>query len=267
MSVFWYDGKLIDSQTLELAIDDPGLLYGATVFTTIRVYEDSLNHPLTNWNAHCQRLQSNLQAFGWSTPKPERLRQGAELIIPHYPILRITIFPDGREWITGRNLPQNLTGYQKNGISVTIAPREYNRSLPTHKTGNYLGAWLARNNALQMDAQEAILVDSDGNWLETATGNLWGWRDNCWWTPPITAGILPGIMRSQILQWLKMQGLLVREEPWKEDLVSTFEAIAYSNSVVEIIPIHTVISENGSLKYNPHHPSFQILRGIFHRDG
>ena len=125
----------------------------------------------------------------------------------------------------------------------------------------------AKINALQVDAQEAILVDSAGNWLETATGNLWGWRDDCLWTPPITAGILPGIMRSQILQWLKMQGLLVREEPWKEDLVSTFEAIAYSNSVVEIIPIHTVISENGSLKYNPHHPSFQILRGIFCRDG
>ncbi len=258
-TIFWYDGKLVNSPTLELAIDDPGLLYGATVFTTLRIYENSLDSPLTNWRAHCHRLQLSLQAFGWSPPDEKRLRQGAQLIIPHYPVLRITIFPDGREWITGRNLPEYLTKKQKNGISASIASVEYNRSLPTHKTGNYLSAWLAKTSALQADAQESILVDSAGNWLETATGNLWGWRDNCWWTPPITAGILPGIMRSQLLEWLGMQRLLVREEPWTEDLVKGFEAIAYSNSVVEIIPIHTVIYPSGSLKYNPHHPSFQIF--------
>ncbi|MEB3151575.1 MAG: 4-amino-4-deoxychorismate lyase, partial [Sphaerospermopsis sp.] len=47
--MYWYCGKLIESKTLELNINDPGLLFGATVFTTLRVYDHSLDHSLTNW--------------------------------------------------------------------------------------------------------------------------------------------------------------------------------------------------------------------------
>ncbi len=261
--IYWYDGKLIQSQTLELTIDDPGLLYGATVFTTLRVYGNSLEHRLTNWQAHCDRLKFSLQSFGWCIPNQSRLRQGAELIMAHFPVLRITVFPDGREWITGRLLPNNLTQNQKYGIKCCTSSPELYRSLPTHKTGNYLSAWLARASAQKLEAQEAILVDVEGNWLETSTGNLWGWRDGCWWTPPIDVGILPGVMRSQLVEWLGKEGYQVREEPWTDDLVNGFEAIAMSNSVVEILPIHTVIQPSGQLlQYNPYHPCFQQMRGF-----
>lgn len=260
---FWYDGKLINSQTLELAIDDPGLLYGATVFTTLRVYNNSLDSRLTNWQAHYDRLQFSLQSFGWQIPAQDRLRQGCQLIMEHFPVLRITIFPDGREWIIGRHLPKDLTEKQNNGIVCSLALQEYSRSLPAHKTGNYLSSWLAKAIAQKLDAQEAILVDAQENWLETSTGNLWGWRDGSWWTPPINAGILPGVVRSQLLNSLKNEKQPVNEKPWTPELVRGFEAIAYSNSVVEIVPIHTVILPTGSLKYNPYHSSFRQLRMFF----
>jgi 4-amino-4-deoxychorismate lyase len=239
------------------------LLYGATVFTTLRVYGNSLNNRLTNWQAHYERLRFSVQSFCWQTPDEVKLRQGCELIMAHFPVLRITIFPDGREWITGRYLPKDLTKKQNNGIVCWLARQEYSRSLPTHKTGNYLGPWLAKESAQKLDTQEAILVDAQGNWLETSTGNLWGWRDGSWWTPPIISGILPGVVRSQLINWLKIEKQPVREEPWTPELVSGFEAIAYTNSVVELVPIHTVIMPIGSLKYNPYHWSFLQLRKFF----
>ncbi|WP_017315071.1 aminotransferase class IV [Mastigocladopsis repens] len=260
--IFWYNGKLIESQTLELEIDDPGLLYGATVFTTLRVYNNSLDSRLTYWRSHCDRLKFSLQTFGWRIPDEKRLRQGAQIIMAHFPVLRIAIFPDGREWITGRFLPNNLTKLQNNGIGAILAASEFVRCLPAHKTGSYLSAWLAKASAQKLDAQEAILVDAAGNWLETSTGNLWGWRDGSWWTPPLTGGILPGIVRGQLADWLLKQQV-VREEPWTPELVKGFEAIAYSNSVVETVPIHTVIQPVGKLEYNPHHPCFQQLRMFF----
>jgi 4-amino-4-deoxychorismate lyase len=55
----------------------------------------------------------------------------------------------------------------------------------------------------------------------------------------------------------------VREEPWTPELVKKFEAIAYSNCVVEIIPIHTVIQPTGKLEYDPRHTIFQQLRELF----
>ncbi|PIG94750.1 aminotransferase class IV [Chroococcales cyanobacterium IPPAS B-1203] len=262
--MYWYSGKLIQSNTIELAIDDPGLLYGATVFTTLRVYHQSLAHPFTNWQAHCDRLRYSSETFGWQLPDWEQIQQGALSLISHFPVLRITIFPNGCELIIGRHLPVDLTKKQKYGVRAWIATN-HDRSLPLHKTGNYLSPWLAKLAAQQHSADEAILVDENGNWLETSTGNLWGWRDNCWWTPPLTAGILPGVARSQLLEWIQ-QHCRVQEEPWFADAVDTFEAIAYSNSVVEVIPIHTVIEQHGEViqkTYDPYHSSLKLLRQLY----
>ncbi|MEA5513489.1 aminotransferase class IV [Nodularia sp. UHCC 0506] len=257
--MYWYKGKLIESQTLELDIHDPGLIFGATVFTTVRVYGSSLDSSLTNWVAHCDRLLFSLQSFGWREPNWHLVRQGAEILAGSFPVLRITLFADGREWITGRLLPPDLIAKQKHGITTTLALSNFYRSLPSHKTGNYLSAWLAKTHAQQLNSQEAILIDAAENWLETTTGNLWGWQNGSWWTPPLTEGILPGIVRSQLIKYLPT----VHESPWNAELVRGFEAIAYTNSVVEIIPIHTVVQPTGSLQYNPYHPSFLQIRELF----
>lgn len=233
------------------------------MFTTLRVYQNSLDSSLTNWVAHCDRLKFSLQAFGWQQPDWRRVRQGAEMISTHFPVLRITIFSDGREWITGRTLPPDLIAKQKHGVTCVLADAQLYRSLPQHKTGNYLSPWLAKLHAQELDAQEAILVDAKGNWLETTTGNLLGWGDGYWWTPPLSNSVLPGIMRMQIMKLLRNQQQPVKEEPWTRGLVKGLEAIAYTNSVVETIPIHTVKQPSGSLQYNPNHPCFLQLKELF----
>lgn len=238
----WYAGKLIESGRIELGIEDPGLLYGATVFTTLRVYDRSLNDGRTNWKGHCDRLNNSIKALNWQEPDWERIREGAEILEREFPVLRITIFPDGREWIIGRFLPSDLAERQEKGVVAWLAGGEFRRSLGEHKTGNYLSAWLALNQAKSYGASEAILRDESGNWLETSTGNLWGWQDGRWWTPPLTEGILPGLMRKRLMDWLLSENQIVEEEAWTGDLVWGMEAIAYSNSVVEVVPIHTVIS-------------------------
>lgn len=237
----WYEGQLHTEETIILSLNDPGLLYGATVFTTLRVYEQNLDHDLTQWQDHCQRLQHSLQAFSWQEPDWTRLRVGAEHLSPYFSVLRVTIFPDGREWITGRELPPDLGQKQELGITAWLATdRQYRRSFPTHKTGNYLSSWLALQTAKAKGAQEAILVDTAGNWLETSTGNLWGWKDGSWWTPPVQEA-LPGIARSRLISILQALNCPVQETVWTPEWVQELEAIGYSNCVVQVIPIHTVI--------------------------
>ena len=281
--MFWHNGELNRGDTLELEIADPGWMYGATVFTTLRIY-GSLDNRLTNWQGHCRRLRVSLETFAWPQPDWERLRQGAEIMMATWPVLRIAIFPDGRELITGRALPADLSDRQKNGIRAWLvepgpkAVEEQNpgdnrsdrrstpyiyRSLPTHKTGNYLACYLALQEAKRIGAQEAIFIDERGNWLETATGNLWGWREGSWWTPPVAAGILPGLMRSQLLDWLEQNHRPAIEEAWTPEVIEGFEAIAYSNSVVGVVPIREVLSSRGTLTYSPSHLSFGQLRSLF----
>jgi 4-amino-4-deoxychorismate lyase len=270
--MYWYCGRSIESQTIELAINDPGLLYGATVFTTFRtdllfvVRQDprllrEVGDLMDLTSKHCDRLRASLSDLDWHQPDWDRVRSGVECLTPHFPVLRITIFPDGRELITGRELPPNLATWQQEGVTAIIADRQFTRSLPQHKTGNYLAPWLALQQARDNNIQEAILTNDRGDWLETTTGNLWGYRDGCWYTPPLNAGILPGIARSQIRSLLKRENRSVVEIAWDVKLVRELESIGYSNSVIHLVPIHTVITPVGKLRYTDQHPMMKWLSG------
>ncbi|WP_013324938.1 aminotransferase class IV [Gloeothece verrucosa] len=260
--MFWYNGELVDGESLCLNITDPGLIYGATVFTTLRVYDQSLDHPLTHWQSHCDRLHRSIEVFGWQFPDWKRIRQGAALL-SDYPVLRIVIFADGREWITGRTLAPDLEQRQQQGIRGWVAEDTlFQRSLAAHKTGNYLGAWLALQKAQQLGAQEAILIDSQGNWLETSTGNLWGWKNGCWWTPALRGEILPGIGRSHLLAALESQDIAVAQNEWTPDFIEDLEVIAYSNCVVEMVPFATILSPQGKLTFKTSHAALEQLRNI-----
>jgi branched-subunit amino acid aminotransferase/4-amino-4-deoxychorismate lyase len=244
---FWYDGSLQpEGASLALSPSDPALLYGATLFTTLRVY-GNLDHSQTHWSAHIDRLKSSLQDLGWVEPDWERVRQGAEAIAT--PVRRITLFSDGREMVTGRELPPDLADRQQLGIVAWVAPKE-RRSLPQHKTGNYLLPWQCLQRAATQGAQEAILLDAQDQWLETATGNLWGYAQGQWWTPPLSDGILPGIARQQIIQHLNRQGKTVQEIPWDRTTIAQFEGLAYSNCVVELVPIRQVIWADRTLVFS-----------------
>ncbi|MEL6438781.1 MAG: aminotransferase class IV [Cyanobacteria bacterium J06621_8] len=253
--MFWYKGQQINSPHLQLDINDPGLCFGATVFSTMRVYEKSIAHPMTSWQAHCDRLKTSIQAFAWQEPSWQDLATGAKLLAQHHTVLRLTIFPDGRELIVGRELPANLPQRQQSGIVGWVARYpQYQRQLPQYKTGNYLTTYLARSQALSHQAQEAILVDAQGNWLETSTGNLWGWQYGCWYTPPLDSGILPGIARSRWFHFWQSKGYKVKEITWTPDFVRGLESIAYSNCVVDFVPFKTVIDNQQIWNFPPRQP-------------
>jgi len=255
---FWYRGELLLPETKIISADDPGFIYGATVFTTLRVYNKSLAHPLTHWQAHCDRLLSSIIALNWIAPDWQSLQEGANILAQDYPILRLTIFHDGRELIIPRYLPDNLAQLQQTGITGKLVEGDiYRRYLPVHKTGNYLGAWLAKRGI-----SEAILTDVEGNWVETSTGNLWGYRDGCWYiTTP--GDSLPGIIQQQLVNWLEKQSIAVVTRRWTPDWVTTLEAIAYTNSAVEVIPFHSVETSITTITVNPHLNALTQLRSYF----
>jgi branched-subunit amino acid aminotransferase/4-amino-4-deoxychorismate lyase len=255
---YWYQGELIDSPFLQIPYDDPALIYGASVFTTCRIYGEKIGHPLTMWSAHQQRLASDMQGLGWPAPHWENILAGVQKIAETYPVVRITLFSDGRELIWGRNLPADLDTKQQQGIAADIIAG-FDRTLPQFKTGNYLAPWLAKQQA----GQEAILVNGAGDWLETSTGNLWGWRNNTWYTPPLAAGILPGIIRAYLVQWLRTQGKIVNEDIWNQSLVNQLTGLAYSNAVMQFIPIHTVRTVTEQRAYPIDRPAQKYLRSAF----
>jgi 4-amino-4-deoxychorismate lyase len=258
---FWYNGNLISQEEINLSVYDTGFLYGATVFTTLRIYNNNLDHPLTQWKAHGDRLINSLKTFNWDYPNWEKIRAGAEILKEQFPILRITIFADGRELIIGRNLSPNLKENQLQGITAWLGNDPlFRRDLPHHKTGNYLGAWLALQKALKLGAKEAILLNDQNHWIETATGNLWGYKEGFWYTPPLEEGILSGITRNHLLNTLEKHNYPFKIVPWTAEFTNNLEIIAYSNCAVEIMPIKQILTDHNILKYDPFHCALDQLR-------
>jgi branched-subunit amino acid aminotransferase/4-amino-4-deoxychorismate lyase len=247
-SGFWYDGAWRSGGQITLDITDPGLLYGATVFTTLRLYEKNLADARSAWGLHRSRLIQSLKEFGWTLPDWARVETGIAQIPD--PVVRVTIFPDGREFIVGRALPADLPQRQTEGITAVVMDQSGGtRSLPQHKTGNYLTPWFGLQHARSQGAQETILTDAQGHWLETCTGSLWGWAEGIWYTPPVNAGILPGIARDRIISGLRCQNREVLESVWDADLTGRLTIVAYGNCVVEVVPIRQILRGAETLRY------------------
>ena len=260
---YWFAGHLYEGEQITLAASNPALAYGASVFTTMRIYENNLGHPLTAWDWHRDRISQSIHFFDWPQPDWQDVAKGCQAMLASYPVLRLTILANGQILITGRPLPSNLHQQQIDGVTVWVAQSpQYQRSLPDHKTGNYLPCWLAMQAAKSHGARDAILAALSGEWLETSTGNLWGYKAGQWWTPPLTSGLLPGISRARLLKSLADQA--ISDTPWTLDIVKQFECLAFSNCVVELLPIHTVLLRNIKLNYSSTHKGLSALRHMFY---
>ncbi len=261
--MFYYAGELKQTDKIELDINDSTWLYGATIFTTMRVYNFDLENPLTNWQQHLNRLKLSVNQLDWQPPNWQLIRTEIKDLLQYFPIIRITLFPDGKELIIGRKLPSNLSQKQEKGVKGLIClDRSLQRSLPQHKTGNYLTPWLGLQQAQKIGYQEAILTNADGDWLETSTGNLWGYssQEKVWCTPDLSVGILSGIARNMIIENANFP---VITNYWTPEFIANLEAIAYSNSVVEIVPFNTIKIGDTYLSYDAHHTAYSLLTNIF----
>jgi len=67
------------------------------------------------------------------------------------------------------------------------------------KSLNYLDAVLARREAAERGADDAVMLNTAGRVAETTIANLFARIDGNWATPPVAEGALPGIMRAEVL--------------------------------------------------------------------
>ena len=106
--------------------------------------------------------------------------------------------------------------------------------LAGHKTLARLAWDLARERAQQKGCDDALLIDSGDNLLETSGANVWVMRDGAVRTPRAPDVCLPGVMRDWLLENLGRAGLVAEAcELTLLDLV-TADEVWLSNSVVGV---------------------------------
>jgi branched-subunit amino acid aminotransferase/4-amino-4-deoxychorismate lyase len=102
---------------------------------------------------------------------------------------------------------------------------------------------MARLEAVEKDADEALLVNTNGEVAETASGNLfWVYQDNIC-TVPTGRGVLPGITRSVVLEICRTLGLPTNKCVIKPRALRNSEGIFITQSVLGIVPVTALDGE------------------------
>lgn len=139
-----------------------------------------------------------------------------------------------------RKYPRKL--YEK-GVKASIvktrrnAPEALN---PKIKSLNFLNNILAKIEAKESDAYEAIMLNSRGYLTEGTTSNIFFVKNKTLYTPSVEAGILDGITRGIVIRTAKAKGIKVEEGLYiPEELYKADEAFI-TNTTLEILPIINV---------------------------
>jgi aminodeoxychorismate lyase len=115
--------------------------------------------------------------------------------------------------------------------------------LSPFKTTSKLVHVMARREAVEKSADEALLLNTNGEVAETAGGNLFWICGGKICTVPASCGALPGITRAVVLEICQTLGLPVNERVIKPEALRSSEGIFITQSVLGIVPVAALDGE------------------------
>ncbi|HOX06660.1 MAG TPA: aminotransferase class IV [Planctomycetota bacterium] len=248
----YIDGSVSAESEARIPAGDRGFLYGDALFETLRTYGGEpflLDRHLERLMGSCQELEI--------TPRESPaeiaeivLQLVAELKAEAY--VRIAIsrgsgygpwpkeLPEhGRTVIAVRPLVPPAAELYARGMRVATSQlmRFEGSPLVGHKTANYLEAVLARGDAAEHGADEALLLNTAGRISELSAANVFAVVYGRLLTPDLEEGPLPGITRQFVLELAEKAGIKTHcGQLTPEALGDADEAFATS-SLLEICPI------------------------------
>jgi aminodeoxychorismate lyase len=220
------NGNFIPEEQAKVSILDRGFLYGDGLFEVMSVFR---GRPF-RWNDHMGRLQQGAAFLKIRVPfAADELREHARQLIERNGLteglLRLTLSrgvgvrgysPAGAEHptLTMTLHPVPETNGTPPPVWRVIAASfrlPAGETLAQYKTCNKLSQVLARAEADARGADEALLLNTDGEVVEGSSSNLFWIAKETVNTPPLTAGILAGVTRVVVLEICQKIGVPIHE--------------------------------------------------------
>ena len=250
--IVFLNGDFLPEGDAVVSLNDRGFLLGDGLFETLRVAHGK---PF-RLAQHLERLHRGADFCKIKLPWPSREIQtfAAQLIEQNN-------LPDAILRVTLTRGP-GLRGYSANGakrptLALTLHPLPPQAgdeplqwslitssfripagdALASIKSTSKILNILARSEAEEQGADEALLLNSNGEVAETAGGNLfWIYRDQIC-TVPTGRGVLPGITRAVVLEICQALGLETSKCVIKPEMLRNAEGIFVTQSAVGIVPV------------------------------
>lgn len=246
MTMIHINGKLVPEGDARISPFDRGFLLGDGVFETMRAYGGAcfaLEEHLARLAASCALMRlavpEGLPAIIDDVLQANGLSDAA---------VRITVTrgPGGRGASPSGAGPPTLVVHalpiverpEAWGRGLRLATtRRHHAALPGAKTVDYAANVVARIEAEEASADEALFVDAAGRIIEATQANVFALFGRELVTPPLESGCLPGVTRAALLRLAPSLGLTPSERALRlEDLLLADEAML-SASVLEVAPV------------------------------
>ena len=236
------NGELVAESAAVISPLSEGFMTGRGVFTTLRVRAGRAEF----FVEHTARLMRDAQAIGLGEARlAGTLRERCERCLAANAAalngVKIVWFADGGKGTGELIMPRpHVYGAAtaERGVSLMTVSggAQSQRALSRHKTLNYLAHARAKRGAVDAGFDEALWVAESGEVLEGATTNVFAVIAGEVLTPPVAAGILPGIAREVVLRL--RAGVVVREAVLTRERLVAAEEIFVTNALMGVVPVN-----------------------------
>lgn len=251
------NGQFVPEQQALISVNDRGFLYGDGLFETLRVCG---GRPF-RLAQHLERMARGADFLKIKYPfTPEELQNFAGQLIGQNKmpeaVLRMTLTrgPGERGYTPQTNsqptvvMTLHAAPPSGNPIRWSLATSSFRvlaaDPLAAFKTMNKLTHVMARIEAAEKGADEALLINTNGEVAETASGNLFWVSHNRVCTVPTGHGVLPGITRAIVLEICQTLGLPVNKCVIKPETLRNSEGVFVTQSALGIVPVATFDGES-----------------------
>jgi branched-chain amino acid aminotransferase len=250
------NGTIVPESEAMISVYDHGFLYGDGIYETMRSYEGVV----FMLDRHLERLQRSASLIKLGLPEDAYLKDAVLRALRSNELadayIRITVSrgkgPIGLD--PGlcdeptlivfaeqfRPYPESL---YREGVKLIIA--ETRRNLvaaidPKIKSLNFLNNILAKIEAKEKGAYEAVMLNAEGFVAEGTVSNVFFVIGGALCTPSAEAGILDGITRELVIGLALGEGIEVREGKFKPEGLLEASEVFFTNTTSEVMPVSSV---------------------------
>ena len=251
------NGEIAPAEEARISVLDNGFTFGDGVYETLRTYGGRPFH----LDRHLRRLRASADMLGIAIPRADadlaadldRLLQ--EAANPESYIRLIVSRGVGEisyrfDRIKGPTIVMAAREYQpfadamyRDGIAVIVSSIQRNsrKALdPAMKSCNLINNILAVREAQAKGAAEPIMLNEHGEVAEGASCNVFLVEGGRLVTPPLDAGILPGVTRELTLEIARAIGVPASEERVPVERLRGADEAFITSTLKELMGIATV---------------------------
>jgi branched-chain amino acid aminotransferase len=250
------NGRISSDRDAVISVFDHGFLYGEGVYETMRTYH---GRPFL-YDRHLRRLRNSARMILLDVPFTDadlaaQIRDtmaaaslnGAEAyirVLLTRGIGELTYDPQATPQpsliIIVKPQVDPPADVYDNGVRAVIVDivRNHPQSVnPMIKSNNLMNSALAAQEAIRKGGFEGIMRNYRGELTECTTANLFVVSNGAALTPPLEAGLLPGITREFLFEIGRDVGIDVREQVLRDDDLFAADEAFLTSTTREAVPI------------------------------